>query len=216
MEDEIVALLQGGPPIRPWPEPDLQNARYFLRSRIEPILKTTARRHPLGFIYATEAISDGTSLRYHIWPKAWHVPEDQAGSEIHDHIYELNSLVLGGVLRHETFEAVPKLDGAYELLEVTYSKDRSLPELTGTRVDLRSLTDEIHMAGTAYRLLPGIIHRASAVRTPAVTMVLTIDKLPKLAPRVVVGVGYETPSSFDRRPLMHAEIVEALEVLESL
>jgi hypothetical protein len=216
MVDDIVALLRGGPAVRQLTEPALRQAAAFLRTRIEPLLDTTARRHPLGFLYASEAVSDGMNLRYHLWPEAWHVPDTQTGSEIHDHVYELNSLVLGGALRHETFEAAPDQDGDCELLEVAYSGEESSLRRTGARVVLRRLTDDVHGAGTAYRLPPGIIHRASAVAAPAATLVLTVGQSPAPVPRVVIPDGYEAPQSFARRRLLDAEIAEARELLESL
>ncbi|WP_133239281.1 hypothetical protein [Microvirga sp. KLBC 81] len=180
------------------------------------MLNTTARRHPLGFLYASEAVSDGMNLRYHLWPEGWHVPETQAGGEIHDHIYQLNSLVLGGALRHETFEAVLAQDGDYELLEVAYSTAESSMCRTGARVVLRQLTNEVHGAGTAYRLAPGVIHRASAVAAPAATLVLTIPKSAAPAPRVLIPVGQGAPQAFARRQLTDGEIAEARKLLENL
>jgi hypothetical protein len=216
MADDIVALLRGDPAVRQLNEHDLRQAISFFRCRMELMLSTTARRHPLGFLYASETVSDGIDLRFHLWPEGWHIPETQTGSEIHDHVYELNSLVLGGAVRHETFDAVPAQDGDRELLEVAYFGEASSLRRMGARVVLRRLTDEVHGAGTAYRLRPGIIHRASAVAAPAATLVLTVTPPAAAAPRVIIPVGHEAPQPFARRQLTDAEITEARKLLERL
>jgi hypothetical protein len=216
MADNIISLLRGGAPVRQLNDDDVRQAVSFFRSQVEPLLNTTARRHPLGFLYASEAVSDGLSLRYHLWPEGWHVPETQSGSEIHDHVYELNSLVLGGVLRHETFEAVPTPDGDCELLEVAYSAEGSSLRRTETRVALRPLSNEVYGAGTAYRLSPGIIHRASAVAAPAATLVLTVAQSATPVPRVILPVGHEVPQPYERCQLTDGEILEARRLLGEL
>ncbi|WP_048707420.1 hypothetical protein [Microvirga massiliensis] len=216
MANNIVSLLRGAPAVRQLTEYDHLQAVSFFRSRMGSLLNTEVRRHPLGFLYASEVVSNGMSLRYHLWPEGWHVPATQTASEIHDHVYELNSLVLRGALRHETFEAVAAQDGDHELLEVAYSAEESSVLRTGARVVLRPLADEIHGVGTAYRLPPGVIHRASALAAPAATLVLTVAQPAAPAPRVFIPVGHEAPQPFARRQLTDGETAEARRLLENL
>jgi hypothetical protein len=68
----------------------MKTVSFFFKSRFDTPLQAVARRHPLGFFYATEALSDAMMLRYHLWPSDWAVPTQEEGNDIHDHVYELN------------------------------------------------------------------------------------------------------------------------------
>lgn len=216
MYDEVVAALESGPSVRRLEQSVFDRLAGFFRLRIEELLTTSARKHPLGFTYAADKLSAAMSVRYHLWPADWSVPEAALAADLHDHSYQLNSLVVGGALMHETFRTDPDREGAFEVLEVEYQDGTSVLRHTGHLLKLLEETRETHEAGTAYRLQVGQIHRVRAIRQPCATLVLTIMPTIVHAPRVLTPAGTASPG-LNARPLLTAqEIAEARGALSDL
>lgn len=216
MQDEVIALLRDARSVRNLDSTTLASVAEFFRSRVDTLLEDSVRRHPLGFFYASEEVSQKSTLRFHVWPEDSSFADSQTGSEIHDHVYEFNSLIVAGKLRYETFEVLPNERGQYRLLHVTYSSEGSVLHPTGGRVDLEPVSDEVHGPGTIYHLASGVIHRATAIRMPAATVLLTVKDNQLCEPRVVVEHGNEFSQSFTRSLLETQEIAEVRRILSAL
>jgi hypothetical protein len=180
------------------------------------MLESEFRCHPLGFYYATEHISAEHTLRYHIWPEGWVVPSSQKGSEIHDHVFELNSLVLLGELIHETFSFTPQTGGVHEIMRVQYIDEGTKIKRSSEFGRLSRDNEEVFMSGMAYRLGRGVIHRATARATPAATLVLAASDEEGGEPRVVIGRDDPSPEPYLRRRLEAAELARAKAVLNAM
>lgn len=216
MDDDIRTVFSGAGPVREVNFDVLTRLRAFFRRRMDTLLETSTRRHPLGFFYAVEKLDDSATLRYHLWPENWSVPPDQMNGEIHDHIFELNSVVLSGAMRHETFSFVPSNKGNREILRVVYSGETSKLRRSGERGELKDISNEIYQPGTVYRVPAGTIHRAEALKSPAATLVLAISESNPPDPRVIIEYGHSIPPGFSRTKLQGADLLSARSILAHL
>jgi hypothetical protein len=216
MRDAIVALLQAPGRVRRIDPTTLASVRSCFAERVEAHLGAGANRHPLGFLLVSEPLGGGACLRCHVWPAGWAVPQGQESGQTHDHSYELNSLVLLGSLRQQTFDAEFDVGGDHDVLRVDYTADASEPRSSGLRARLVAETDEIFDAGTAYRLPAARVHRVDAVARPLATIVLAVPVSGAPAPRVFVSSGHRAPGKFVRSPLDSSEIAAARAAISGL
>lgn len=191
----------------------LREARMFFRDSFKALLEASVRRHPLGFVYAAEQVTEGVFLRYHFWPSDWSMPSLEEGREDHDHTYELSSLVILGSLKHQTFSATESDLGSLQIFDVSYERGDSTLRATGRRVLVQELQCQLYRAGQCYRLPPGTIHRATPIARPLATLVLTREGASKSKPRVLGSVGGIAPVAFHRRELNPTEIEQYRGVL---
>ena len=209
IRDNVVAILRDEGQIRHVDKGRLASATCFFLERIDATLQT-ARRHPLGFIVISESLGNHLTLRYHLWPQGWEVPEGQETGQTHDHCFELNSLILCGSLRQYTFGATMDPAGGHAVFEIDYvSSGASKLRDTGLTATLEQNADDVFHAGIAYRLPQGIVHCVDTVRRPAATLVLSIGVPDAPQPRVFVPLGKNPPGVFDRERLDDGEIATA-------
>lgn len=169
------------------------------------------KTHPLGFFHIAEDLGEGAHLRVHVWPRDWAVSDEQVGGEIHDHIFNLRSLVFFGSVKNETFEAVGDPNGKFQLLNIEYDPGMSHVSPSGSRVRLKELECCVHSAGEVYGVRPGVFHRSSAEVTPAITLVLAGSTSVGKKPRVVLAADRPLLPAFKRRPLNSLELERLLE-----
>lgn len=144
------------------------------------------------------------------------MPKQEEGKEIHDHVYELNSLVLAGSMQHETFGLTPTKGGRHEMFRVIYTHQGSGLCTTGQMVELQASTQHIYSAGMAYRLEAGVLHRVTPHMLPIATLVLTIRQDAPASARVVVEQGKEIGAGFCRKYLTAQDIERARAALAHL
>jgi hypothetical protein len=169
--------------------------------------------HPLGFFHLAEDVGPDARLRVHVWPRGWTVSDEQVGGEIHDHVFDLRSLVLAGSIKNEVFEAVEDRNGKFRLLNIEYGRDTSRVGLSGPAVRLEELSDCVHTSGEVYSVRAGVFHRSSAKETPAITLVLAASPSMGKHPLVALAAGHPPPSAFMRRNLNSVELELLLEAL---
>ncbi|WP_271599635.1 hypothetical protein [Bradyrhizobium sp. CCBAU 45384] len=185
----------------------IRQVQAFFRDRFKAMLASAVRHHPLGFLYMSEQIAEGTHLRYHFWPEDWLMPSLEQGKEDHDHSYRLTSIIVAGELRHQTFEAAHDANGTHEIFEVCYYSGDSALVPTGQVVRVACSGDQTYSAGECYTLSPGVIHRATPIKLPTATIVVTVDAMNMGRPRVLAEVGDAiAASSFHRGGLTASEI----------
>jgi hypothetical protein len=172
--------------------------------------------HPLGFFHLAEEVGPGIRLRVHVWPQGWSVPDEQIGGEIHNHVFDLRSLVLFGSIRNEVFEAVENRDGEYRLLDVEYGPAISRVIPSGPAVRLEEAGYCVYTAGEVYNLRASVLHRSSAKATPAITLVLAACASVGEHPVVALAAGRQPPSAFQRRNLSSAELLLLLQAVRCL
>lgn len=173
-------------------------AREYYRDWMRQHLFVRVRAHPLGFFHGVEPLADGLRLRFHLWADDWRLPEDQSGGDVHDHVFELNSLVLMGALSQKTFRFEPRSEGAYEVLTVQYGAAKSHVGRTGEIGELIETTNERYGSGSAYRLKSNVIHQVRPQQTPAATLVLAVPNRELEHPRIISRAGATPVATFER------------------
>lgn len=216
MDDALLSALLASGDIRTVPNDVVRAAQAHFLDKVRREFLTSALVHPLGFFYLAVNVSASRSIRYHVWLDRASISEDQKAGEIHDHRYELNSLVLAGSLLHETFASSQKEGGGFSVFEIEYHESSSRAGTHRGDVDLTELSRNEHSTGEAYRLPPRTIHRAQPLTLPAATLVLTV--LPKNAPspKVFVPKGRSMPPSFDRVSVNEDQVSLCVAALENV
>jgi len=139
-----------------------------------PLARVQFRRHPLGFLVAKISDGSGVSLRLHVW--VGDHDSRQHGYEIHNHLFDMKSLVALGSIHQETFRLRDDRTGEYQTYAVAYDGGGSELVATGRRIRLERLSHETFCAGHIYELGAGILHRSTALSEIAATCVLTWDR----------------------------------------
>jgi hypothetical protein len=128
------------------------------------------RVHPLGFHYLQDDFGDGFARRIHVWIECGlDVPE----KDCHSHAYDIDSLIVIGTLHSELYHFVEKDGGAEVEFRVGYDAGKSMLTPTGRRGALDPIASFETAAGSRYRLEAGIIHRATVIERPCVTVLRT-------------------------------------------
>lgn len=174
-----------------------------------PLANLPIKKHPLGFFAVRFADGRGAALRLHLWTGSKTLPQDEY--QIHDHIFELRSIVLLGALRHETFTGTTDTAGPHQRYAVRYRDGASELVATGERLTLHPAAAETLSTGDEYRLSAGIFHRVIAERDPTVSLAYTRDRLEQ-ATTVGPASGPNSihssrePISFDQNALTLAAV----------
>jgi hypothetical protein len=143
--------------------------------------------HPLGFLHIKLHARGVKGLRLHLWPQR----QRQAQAPfwpIHDHIFNLRSLILFGTVRNTLYKVTRAETSPYRIYEVRYGgSDSTLNQLTATSelVLPQETSIEEHVAGTTYWIEHTVFHQSMVAEDrPAATLVVTSDHL-SLSPRVI-------------------------------
>src|SRR5689334_9287131 len=80
--------------------------------------------HPLGFFYLRKEIDECSTLRFHVWPSDSKIPDSQKNGDLHDHIFELNSIILFGQIAQETFSFEHSEHGEYSVANIEYANSQ--------------------------------------------------------------------------------------------
>lgn len=133
-------------------------------------------RHPLGFLHVELSplfnLAPNERLRLHYWPTAG-ANADSIGS-LHDHVWNLASVVAAGSLLDRTFTPVASIDGEYEGTRVFYGQGAN-QFLTDGFYDLHFERELTIGPNQVYRVPSRTVHDSSVVTAPAVTFVLAQD-----------------------------------------
>ena len=200
MRDEVVAFLTDSRGSIIANGDLLGRARDFFSERFGQLIET-ARLHPLGFYYAADRVDSRREFRFHLWPHGWKPPVQEEGRELHDHLYHLNSFVVAGALRHETFDVGRDDNGPFEICEVEYTSAGSGVRGTAVHGAAEIVTDSAHAPGCAYRLKYGVYHRVTPLTLPSATLVLTDTAGGPRYAHVLVRRGAAAAQEFARSTL---------------
>ena len=134
--------------------------------------ETPVYEHPLGFVHfelPESRVASGLGrLRLHLWDDACHQP-DQLG-RLHDHAWNLRSLVVAGALEDSLFDVEYRFDG--DLREVVVRYEPTIERVpTDRKADLRVRSTRRVDAGSEYTVEVGVVHETTVLRTPTVTLV---------------------------------------------
>jgi hypothetical protein len=174
----------------------------FLRLRIA--LRAPFRRHPLGFLSCTLLSEGSRRLRLHYWPVAGAF-QQSGDCQIHDHLFDFKSWVLGGLIENIEYTASPT-GVEHALYEASYVGDTSVLEKTKATVRLQETRRQSFSAGEPYSVSAGVLHQT--VRRgdkPAITVLVTDDRSPS-APLVIGPLNGENRYSYVREPVSEQSI----------
>lgn len=170
-------------------------------------------RHPLGFLHVElTPVADcppSQRVRLHVWSDVSNRWKDDLGS-IHDHTWELRSLVLLGLLTDVTYEPKESPDGEHVASRVLYEESGTRIQRLEGRFVLRVVAELDVEAGHVYRLPPGTLHTTEVRKLPTATLVVSHEtdrgSASVFGPRGSPGLG--TPQ---RVPAMRDETDRILE-----
>ena len=169
---------------------------YLLQSISTADQCPTFQVHPLGFIHGELSpclpVSRGERFRLHIWlTNAGSL--DQLG-DLHEHTWNLTSLVLAGGLLDRNYEAIPTPRGAFSGARIVYGPQNSATPLGN--YDLRLTKERTVSKGGVYSIPSRTIHINQITQIPTVTLVHSVEDGRGDGPLVLtpqsVGQGFAT------------------------
>jgi hypothetical protein len=176
-----------------------------------------AERHPIGFLHIELTplvpVEKFERLRFHVWPASMR-QEDEAGS-VHDHIWDLTSVVIHGELRDRNYAPDPSPFGRFHGSRVAYGERNEFED--AGRYNLELVNDRRVASGGVYKIPPRIVHTTEIIGSPTMTMVLANERPdgtgtgPLLLNRSTVPIG----TAF-RSQISESALNSELRVLRSL
>lgn len=148
--------------------------------------------HPLGFIHGELSPSlplpEGERFRLHIWlSDAGSL--DQLG-DLHEHTWELTSLVLVGAVVDRNYEALPSPEGDFVGARILYGSENRSEPMGSYR--LCFVGERTVRVGGVYKIPSRTIHLNRVSEVPTVTLVRSVEDDRGDGPLVL------TPSSGDQ------------------
>ena len=131
------------------------------------------RVHPLGFYYLINCTTVDITRRVHVWLK---LAGDRPINDIHNHSYDVESLVALGMLRNDLFHFTENANGMILEFRVSYKAGNSFLQSTGKHGAIETVKTFQTPAGKRYRLRAGLIHRAVVTAGPCVTVLKTLER----------------------------------------
>jgi hypothetical protein len=155
--------------------------------------------HPLGFIRLKLASTAQGTVRVHIWPAKDREPQLPLWS-IHDHLFDVRSSILCGVLENHRFAVAS--DGSpatHRLYEVSYRMNESQLHATTSEVSCHHLSTDVCSPLDSYQVCREEFH-ASVVKEDilAATIVVTSNHSER-PPNVLGDLSAAQRYTYERR-----------------
>ncbi len=132
-------------------------------------------KHPLGFNHAelTPLVNApaGERFRLHFWLDDRGVVDDLG--DLHEHTWDLTSLVLSGCVIDSNLAASPTAEGEYLGSRITYGEKNTAQEVG--RFDLQVTNVRTIQMGSAYQIPSRTIHLNEIGAVPTVTLVRSVE-----------------------------------------
>lgn len=189
---------------------DHERVVFHLLDALPDIARLPAIGHPNGFLAIPLHEEPSGVIRLHLWSGSDPL---QGEHSIHDHTYDLQSLVLPGALRQALWKVEASDDGPLEEFGVSYRGAGSEIHATGRRVSVTELDTRLLSAGDRYSVEAGAFHSIVPVQLPASTIFL---KSPARRRQVGRVVGRAVPSgrlAASRSTVTEAEVAGRLAAL---
>jgi hypothetical protein len=181
-----------------------------LRAAIPYMSNLDAVGHPNGFIAITLVKDGRMEVRLHLWTGAELAQEEHA---IHNHVYDLRSLVLIGGLHQTRWTIETDSQGPLEEFTVTYANAGSALTATGNKVRPNIVSKDHFVAGDRYEVRAGEFHSITPAKIPSATL---FAKMPADHPDLARVVGRNLPDGqlqSERQPLSPEQIEQCLRQL---
>lgn len=138
--------------------------------------------------------------RLHIWHSD--LPRQATKSSIHDHVFDMESVILCGKLTHVEFTADTTPEGEYSVYyaEAQPETNNTILATHGHRVDLRVTGTEIYFPWTSYTFPAFELHDSFGDDYTAtiITKTARVQSVGTGLPRVLVPYGEDPDNEFDR------------------
>lgn len=192
-----------------------EEAELVLTDLVRGLDRVDVTLHPLGFVHYNlrnlMPLEPGEFARLHVWNPNLSPPD--AGGAIHDHTWNLSSLILRGSVRNINLK--PELDesGDFTGLRVRYGQTNEFDP--AGRYKLTLISDDIHSAGSTYRIPSRIVHESRLLSECAVTLVFgsSDQQADVLGPLILTRGNAASPGTNVREVLKNHDaraIVESL------
>lgn len=171
--------------------------------------------HPLGFVRLKLTSSVQGSLRIHVWPETERRSQVPVWN-IHDHLFDLRSFVLCGVVRNHRFEVRPdKTSATHRLYQVSYCKRQSRLHATTAEVSCHHISADVYSALESYSVYGEEFH-ASVVEKNILTATIVItSNHSRRAPNVLGDLSAGKLYAYDRRPCSPSDIAKLMDQVRS-
>ncbi|HEY9713851.1 MAG TPA: hypothetical protein V6C72_10300 [Chroococcales cyanobacterium] len=148
--------------------------------------------HPNGFIQ----LKLTNDRRMHFWHPE--IPRQKVGSPIHDHIFDMASVILLGTLFHREVHIQPDRDGYYVIWEAVPVRDTETELVsTGERVRADHGPEQELKPGDHYFFEAFCFHLTRDA-VPAVSIIRKRQEFEGRRPRVLVPAGQKPDNDFTR------------------
>jgi|SRR5271166_332402 len=176
------------------------------------------RVHPNGFIQLD--LNEEHSMRLHVWPLAELPNRQKTNHPIHDHSFDMTSMVLTGKLVNETlvFDVISMVGWTphrtwpsyREYRGVKIGSEETILEPTGNYGLLSTAKRQHITTGQSYQVPAKTFHNSIAEGLTA-TLMSKLDGQP-YNPRVLVPVGVEPDNDFRREQTKPEILWEQIEL----
>lgn len=171
------------------------------------------RVHPNGFIQLNLDVTG--NLRLHVWPDDDRVSGQDSDHPIHDHIFDMHSIVLCGGLIQRVYTATltPKaLAGhfyfTHEIHIANYSKaHESTLDPTGVKVNLDPPEDKQICARAEYVQGAGTFHESIPAEGQLTATLMHKYNVYQGIPRILVPIGISVDNDFVREEAYDDELL---------
>ena len=147
------------------------------------VCASSAQWHVLGFIHINLVSAGRETLRLHLWR---HVLGTESLWSIHNHSYELTSLVVAGCLQDRRFSVVPDPEALNQLYEVRYRENGSERIKLDRRIRCMEVGHYERETDETYGIPLGVFHSSLLTADcPAAVTIVQTGCPTKSRPRVV-------------------------------
>lgn len=186
--------------------PSLESILDFILEYDYPITK-----HPLGF-YCCKVTEDSENenIRIHFWLRE---NCEQKGFEIHNHIFNLESFIIDGIIKNTTYEISNNHnDDIFHIFKTSYNNDKSYIYRDTNDEKLRVKNISIYSKDQKYALSFDDIHQSEVLTNKAVTLMYT-KKISNHQPIVYSKINI-SELNFHRALLSRNEKIELIKIFK--
>ena len=139
---------------------------------IQNISNLDCKVHPLGFyVFNLGKTEDGVIIRLHIWDRT--LQKQNSELEIHNHIFNMTSLILVGSLINENYEIKEVDRGRGFLYEVNYVENNSVLKKVKNNIFLKLTDSKKILTNEFYSLNESIFHNTFTEENYVATILRT-------------------------------------------
>jgi hypothetical protein len=165
--------------------------------------------HPLGFIHVKFVDARFANWRLHLWPLRGN--PQKPFFEMHNHIFDLSSLVIAGKLENTTYAIDGDSQATHSIYEVRYTASGSTLARTQCPVRCRLDSRATKKAGQTYGIKRGTFHSTRRLGGNAAISFVTMSNTVSTPPLVLGQLRGDQRYEYVRRPVTKKELATVLD-----